>query len=80
MVRTGSTGTLESSLTIGKTFEMFGSRTPIIGTYTRSGSVVTLSSQVEWRFGNFVLQFGASSSDTSGINPTGEIRHTWSPR
>lgn len=80
VVRTGSTGTLESSLTIGKTFEMFGSRTPIIGTYTRSGSVVTLSSQVEWRFGNFVLQFGASSSDTSGINPTGEIRHTWSPR
>ena len=80
VVRTGSTGTLESSLTIGKTFEMFGSRTPIIGTYTRSGSVVTLSSQVEWRFGNFVLQFGVSSSDTSGINPTGEIRHTWSPR
>lgn len=79
VVRTGTTGTLESSLTIGKTFEFFGSRTPIIGTYSRSGNVVTLSGQVEWRFGNFVLQFGASS-EGSGVNPKGEIRHTWSPR
>lgn len=79
VVRTGTTGTLESSLTIGKTIELFGSRTPLIGTYSRSGSLVTLSGQVEWRFGNFVLQFGASS-EGSGINPKGEIRHTWSPR
>jgi len=79
VVRTGTTGTLESSLTIGKTFDLFGSRTPIIGTYSRSGNLVTLSGQVEWRFGNFVLQFGASS-EGSGINPKGEIRHTWSPR
>lgn len=80
VVRTGTTGTLESSLTIGKTFEIFGSRTPIIGTYSRAGNLVTLSGQVEWRFGNFVMQFGLSSSSDANLNPTGEIRHTWSPR
>ncbi len=79
-VRTGTTGNLETSITLGKSFDLFNFRTPIIGTYRRSGEVATISGQVEWRFGNFVLQFGASGSNATGIDPTGEIRHTWSPR
>ena len=79
-VRTGTAGNLETSLTLGKSLDLLGFRTPIIGTYRRSGEVATLSGQVEWRFGNLILQFGASGSKATGINPTGEIRHTWSPR
>ncbi|MBI4913038.1 MAG: translocation/assembly module TamB domain-containing protein [Acidobacteria bacterium] len=81
-VRTGTTGNLETSVTLGKSPELFGSRTPIIATYRRSGEQVTLSGQAEWRFGNFVLQLGVSSPFTrgSGVDPTGEIRYTWSPK
>jgi hypothetical protein len=74
------TGSPETTVTLGKTFDLLGRRTPLVLTHRRAGGVVTLSSQLEWRFGDFVLQLGASQSGTTGVNPSGEVRYTWSPR
>ena len=35
---------------------------------------------MEWRFGGFTLQLGATQAPNTGITPSGEIRHTWSPK
>lgn len=78
--RTGSgTGTSETSVTVGKSVDLFGHRTPVVLTHQTSGGVSITSGQVEWRFGNLVLLLGVSQSGTNGIAPSGEIRHTWSP-
>ncbi|MBP1626485.1 MAG: hypothetical protein H6Q00_960 [Holophagaceae bacterium] len=78
-LRPSSTGTAETSVTLGKSVEALGGA-PILFNYRKSGNDVTTSGQMEWRLGNFVLQLGASSSSTNGLSPSGEIRHTWSPR
>ena len=81
-LRTG-TGTVssETSVTVGKTLDLFGHRTPLVFTRQQSGETAnaTTSGQVEWRFGNLVLQLGVSESGTNGVAPSGEIRQTWSP-
>jgi autotransporter translocation and assembly factor TamB len=78
--RTGAGGTApETSITVGKSLNLFGHPTPFVFTHQKSGDTTSLSGQVEWRFGNVVLQLGASQSGTNGIAPSGEIRHTWSP-
>lgn len=78
--RTGSgTGSPETSVTVGKSVDLFGHRTPVVLTHQTSGGVSITSGQVEWRFGNLVLLLGVSQSGTNGIAPSGEIRHTWSP-
>lgn len=74
------TGSPEMAFTVGKSVDLFGRRTPVVVTHRRAGEVVTLSGQLEWRFGNFVLQMGASRTGTTGVNPSGEVRWTWSPR
>jgi autotransporter translocation and assembly factor TamB len=78
--RTGATGTAEVSITLGKTFDIFGSRTPLLYTYHQAGDLVTHSGKAEWRFGNYVLQFGVSRAGYEAVNLAGEIRHTWSPK
>ncbi|WP_244432675.1 translocation/assembly module TamB domain-containing protein [Holophaga foetida] len=78
-LRPSSTGTAETSVTLGKSLEALGGA-PILLNYRKSGNDVTTSGQMEWRLGNLVLQLGASSSSTNGLSPSGEIRHTWSPR
>ena len=78
--RTGSGGSSpETSITVGKNIDLFGHPTPLILTHQRSGTTTTTSGQVEWRFGNFVLELGVSQSGANGVAPSGEIRHTWSP-
>ncbi len=77
--RTGATGTPEVSITAGKSFNFLGRRTPLLVTYHRAGSLVTWTGKAEWRFGNYVLQFGVSDANATEVNLTGEIRHTWSP-
>jgi hypothetical protein len=42
--------------------------------------VTTISGQVEWRFGDFVFRMGASQSTANSLSPSGEIRHSWSPK
>jgi hypothetical protein len=42
--------------------------------------VTTISGQVEWRFGDFVLRLGATQSTANSLSPSGEIRHSWSPK
>jgi len=79
-LRPSSTGTAETSVTLGKSLDFLGSHTPFLINYRKSGNDVTTSGQMEWRLGNFVLQLGATSSSTNGLSPSGEIRHTWSPR
>ncbi len=78
-VRT-ETGTPEATLTVGKTVNVFGYHTPLVFTRDKQGEVTTISGQVEWRFGNFVFRLGASQSTADSMAPSGEIRHTWSPR
>ncbi len=78
--RTGATGTAEVSITLGKTFDIFSRRTPLLYTYHQAGDLVTNSGRVEWRFGNYVMQFGVSRTGFDAVNLTGEIRHTWSPK
>lgn len=79
-IRTGSTGTLESNLILGKTFTILDRRIPLLYGYRQAGEAVTHSGQAEWRLGNLVMQFGLSRTGTDPINPTGQIRYTWSPR
>ena len=78
--RTGSTGTPEVSITVGESFDILGRRVPILYTYHQAGNIKTSSGKGEWRFGNYVLQFGVSAGNTNTVNLTGEIRHTWSPK
>ncbi|HJV23567.1 MAG TPA: translocation/assembly module TamB domain-containing protein [Holophagaceae bacterium] len=79
-VRTGSTGTTETDVILGKRVNLFGWKVPLIVSQRRSRDLTTTSGQVEWRFGGFTLQLGATQSQNSGVNPSGEIRHTWSPK
>jgi len=78
-VGSSSTGTAETRVTVGKSISFLGGA-PILFNYKKSGNDVTTSGQVEWRLGNLVIQLGASSSSTSGLSPSGEIRHTWTPK
>lgn len=78
--RTGATGTAEVSITLGKSFDFLGHRTPLLYTYHRAGDLITHSGKAELRFGNYVLQFGLSRTGFDAVNLTGEIRHTWSPK
>lgn len=78
--RPGSAGTSESTVTLGKTLAFQGWQVPFVFTHKKAGEVTTLSGQFEWRLGNFVLQLGASQSGSTGLNPAGEIRHSWSPK
>ncbi|MFN8009854.1 MAG: translocation/assembly module TamB domain-containing protein [Holophagaceae bacterium] len=79
-VRTGSAGTLESNLVLGKTFTILDRRIPLLYGYRQAGESVTHSGQAEWRIGNLVMQMGLSRTGVDPVNPTGEIRYTWSPR
>jgi autotransporter translocation and assembly factor TamB len=73
-------GTPETSITLGKSVNLFGYRTPLVFTHNKAGEVTTISGQVEWRFGNLVFRLGASQSTADSLAPSGEVRHTWSPR
>ncbi len=78
--RPGSAGNSESTVTLGKTLSFPGWNLPLVFTHKTVGDVTTLSGQVEWRIGNLVFQLGLSQSGSTGLNPAGEIRHTWSPK
>ena len=78
------------SLTLEKSVPFLGHRFPFIGNYKVEGTQTTLSGSTEWRFGGFVLQVGVKQisglsqipGDTTvqGIQPSGEIRYTWTPK
>ncbi len=78
--RPGSAGNSESTVTLGKTITFPSWKLPLVFTHKTVGEVTTLSGQVEWRIGNLVFQLGLSQSGSTGLNPAGEIRHTWSPK
>ncbi|MDR3673509.1 MAG: translocation/assembly module TamB domain-containing protein [Holophaga sp.] len=78
-LRTG-VGTPETTITLGKAVNLFGYHTPLVFTHDKTGEVTTISGQVEWRFGDFVFRLGASQSTANSLYPSGEIRHSWSPR
>ena len=79
--RAGGSGASESTVTLGKILTFSDWQLPLVFTQKRTSEVTTLSGQLEWRLGNLVLQLGTTSqSGTSGLNLTGEIRHTWSPK
>lgn len=79
-VRSSSLGTTETDVTLGKSINLFGQRSAFVVSHKKSAELSVTSGQVEWRFGGVILQLGVSQSGQSGLNPSGEIRHTWSPR
>ena len=79
VIRSGL-GVSDTAVTIGKSYEMFGYRVPVVLIHRKEGDVTTVSGQLELRLGNFVLQMGGSQTTGSNLNPSGEIRHSWSPK
>jgi hypothetical protein len=79
-VRTTTLGSTETEVTLGKSVSLLGQRSAFVVSHKKSGELSITSGQVEWRFGNLILQLGASKGGGAGINPSGEIRHTWSPK
>jgi len=81
--RPGMGGTALSSadeidIIVGRNIEIMDWPMSLAGSYKVSGDVVMLGSQVEMRFGNFVVRLGASGSQSLGLSPSGEIRYSWS--
>ncbi|MBP1773374.1 MAG: hypothetical protein H6P99_2537 [Holophagaceae bacterium] len=79
-VRTTSLGTTETEVTLGKSINLLGQRSAFVVSHKKSGELSITSGQVEWRFGGFILHLGATKGGSAGLNPSGEIRHTWSPK
>ncbi len=79
-VRTTSTGTTEREFTLGKSINLLGQRSAWVISHKKSGELSISSLQFEWRFGDFIFQLGGSKAGSSGLSPSGEIRHTWSPK
>jgi hypothetical protein len=79
-LRTTTLGGTETEVTLGKSISLFGQRNALVVSHKKSGELSITSGQVEWRFGNVILQLGFSESSGTGVNPSGEIRHTWSPK
>jgi hypothetical protein len=78
-VRSSSLGTSETEFTMGKSLDLFGQRSAIVVTHTKSGELSIDSGQVEWRFGNLILLLGVTKGGGVGLGLSGEIRHSWSP-
>ncbi len=78
-VRSSSLGSSETEFTMGKSINLFGQRSAVVFTHTKSGELSIDSGQVEWRFGNLILLLGFTKGGGVGLTPSGEIRHTWSP-
>jgi autotransporter translocation and assembly factor TamB len=80
-VRTGLGGVFENDIIIGKNINLPPGHTiPIIGSYRSSGETSMIGGQMEVRFGNIVIHFGASGSRSLGVSPSGEVRYSWSSR
>jgi len=79
-VRSSSLGTTETDVTLGKSVNLFGQRSAFVVSHQKSAEQTKTSGQIEWRFGGVILQLGVSQSGQSGLSPSGEIRHTWSPK
>jgi hypothetical protein len=79
-VRTTSVGNTETEVTLGKSLSLFGQRNAFVLSHKKNGEQTITSGQVEWRFGNIILQLGASKGGGTSVDPSGEFRHTWSPK
>ena len=79
VIRSGL-GVSDTAVTIGKSYEMFGYRVPVVLIHRKEGDLTTVSGQLELRLGDFVVQMGGSQTTGSNLNPSGEIRHSWSPK
>lgn len=79
-VRTTSLGTTETEVTLGKSLTLLGQRSAFVVSHRKTGELNITSGQVEWRFGGLILQLGFSKGGSAGLLPSGEIRHSWSPK
>ncbi|HEU4952885.1 MAG TPA: translocation/assembly module TamB domain-containing protein [Holophagaceae bacterium] len=76
----GGSGNLERDIQVGKTFTFFDRRIPLLAFQRKSGELTTTGATIELRFGGVVLNLGVAQTAGQGLDPTGEILHTWSPR
>ena len=79
-LRSGSGGGTERDIQLGKTFTLFDRRIPLLAFQRKSGELTTTGATVELRFGGVVLNLGVAQTAGEGVDPTGEIVHSWSPR
>lgn len=79
-LRSGSGNGTEREIQLGKTFTLFDRRIPILAFQRKSGELSTAGATIELRFGGVVLNLGVAQTAGEGVNPTGEIVHSWSPR
>ncbi len=79
-LRSGSGNGTEREIQLGKTFTIFDRRIPLLAFQRKSGELSTAGATIELRFGGVVLNLGVAQTAGEGVNPTGEITHTWSPR
>lgn len=79
-LRSGSGSGTEREIQLGKTFTLFDRRIPLLAFQRKSGELSTAGATIELRFGGVVLNLGVAQTAGEGVNPTGEITHTWSPR
>jgi hypothetical protein len=75
-----SLGTTDTAVTVGKSYNMFGYRIPVVLIHRKEADITTVSGQLELRLGNLVLQMGGSQTTGSSLAPSGEIRYNWSPK
>jgi len=79
-VRTTSLGNNETEVTLGQSINLMGQRSAWVFSHKKSGELNISSLQFELRFGDFLFQLGGSKGGGAGLSPSGEIRHSWSPR
>jgi hypothetical protein len=77
-VRSTTLGNTETEVTLGKSLHLLGPRSAFVISHKKSSELSITSAQVEWRFGNLIIQLGGTKGSSTGLS--GEIRHTWSPK
>ncbi len=74
-VRSTTLGNTETEVTLGKNLNLLGPQSAFVISHKKSSELSITSGQMEWRFGNLILQFGETKGTSTGLS--GEIRYTW---
>jgi hypothetical protein len=79
-VRTTTLGNTETEFTFGGNWTWLGPNGSWVYSHKKSSELNIDALQGEWRLGNLIFQLGGTKAGSTGIAPSGEIRHTWSPK
>ena len=79
-VRSTIQGNTETEFTFGGNWAWLGPNGSWVVSHKKSSELNIDSGQLEWRLGNLIFQAGVTRAGSTGFAPSGEIRHTWSPK